>query len=76
MPVCLAKTHLSISHNPHLKGAPKGFRIPIKEIRASAGAGFLYPLLGDIMTMPGLGSSPGGERMDIDDHGNLLGFAE
>ncbi len=76
LPVCMAKTHLSISHNPLLKGSPKGFRIPIKEIRVSAGAGFLYPLLGDIMTMPGLGSSPGGERMDVDDRGNLLGFAE
>lgn len=76
LPVCMAKTHLSLSHNQHLKGAPEGFRIPIKEIRASAGAGFLYPLVGDIMTMPGLGSVPGGEHMDIDDQGNLVGFAE
>ena len=76
LPVCMAKTHLSLSHNPLLKGAPRGFRVPIKEIRVSAGAGFAYPLLGDIMTMPGLGSSPGGERMDVDDRGNLSGFAE
>jgi len=74
--VCMAKTHLSLSHDPFLKGAPRGFRIPIKEIRISAGAGFLYPLAGDIMTMPALGSSPGGERMDVDDRGNLVGFAQ
>jgi formate--tetrahydrofolate ligase len=76
LPICMAKTHLSLSHDSHRKGAPTGFRIPIKEVRASAGAGFLYPLVGEIMTMPGLGSVPGGEHMDIDDRGNLVGFAD
>lgn len=75
LPICMAKSHLSLSHDPTVKGAPSGFRFPIREIRASAGAGFLYPLAGEIMTMPGLGSVPGGEHMDIDDQGNLVGFA-
>lgn len=66
VPICMAKTHLSISHNPDLKGRPKGFVVPIRDIRASVGAGFLYPLLGDMRTMPGLPSSPAGERVDID----------
>jgi formate--tetrahydrofolate ligase len=66
MPICMAKTHLSISHDPKLKNVPKGFRLPIRDIRASVGAGFLYPLCGDMQTMPGLSSSPAFERVDID----------
>jgi formyltetrahydrofolate synthetase len=58
LPICMAKTHLSLSHIPGWKGVPKGFRIPVRDIRASVGAGFLYPLLGDMRTMPGLPSRP------------------
>ena len=74
LPICMAKSHLSISHDPKRRGVPQGFRIPIQQIRASAGAGFLYPLLGDIMMMPGLPSVPSSEHMDIDDNGNLIGL--
>jgi formyltetrahydrofolate synthetase len=74
LPICMAKTHLSISHDPKLRGAPSGFRVPVQEVRASAGAGFLYPLLGDVMTMPGLPSEPASEHMDIDENGNLIGL--
>ena len=66
MPICMAKTHLSISHDPKLKNVPKGFRLPVRDIRASVGAGFLYPLCGDMQTMPGLSSHPGFERVDVD----------
>ncbi len=75
LPVCIAKTQLSISHDPKLRGRPKGFRVPVHEVRVSAGAGFVYPLLGDIMTMPGLPSAPAAERMDIDENGNLVGVS-
>jgi formate--tetrahydrofolate ligase len=76
LPICMAKTQLSLSHDPKLRGRPSGFRMPVHEVRCSAGAGFLYPLLGDIMTMPGLPSSPQAERMDIDGMGNLIGLTE
>lgn len=66
LPICMAKTQLSISHDPTLKGAPKGFTIPVRDIRASVGAGFLYPLLGDMMTMPGLPIRPAFYDVDID----------
>ena len=58
LPICMAKTHLSLSHDPELKGEPKGFRIPIRDLRASVGAGFIYPLLGTMSTMPGLPTRP------------------
>jgi formate--tetrahydrofolate ligase len=74
LPICMAKTHLSISHDPKLRGAPRGFRVSVREIKASAGAGFLYPLCGDVMTMPGLPSRPASENMDIDENGNLIGL--
>jgi formate--tetrahydrofolate ligase len=64
LPVCMAKTHLSLTHDPKLIGAPKGWKLPIRDIRASVGAGFLYPLCGDMRTMPGLSSSPAYERVD------------
>ena len=66
LPICMAKTHLSLSHLPALKGVPKGFRIPVRDIRASVGAGFLYPLLGDMRTMPGLPSRPVFYDVDLD----------
>ena len=72
LPICMAKTHLSLSHDLKLKGRPTGFKIPVRDIRASAGAGFLYVLLDAISTMPGLPSSPRGQRIDIDEAGNAV----
>ena len=74
LPICMAKTHLSISHDPALKGAPKGFTVPVREVRASVGAGFIYPLLGEMRTMPGLGAKPAYMNVDIDEDGNVLGL--
>lgn len=74
LPICMAKTHLSFSADPKLKGAPTGFTIPITEVRASVGAGFIYPLCGDMRTMPGLGSAPAAMNVDIDDDGNVVGL--
>jgi formyltetrahydrofolate synthetase len=74
LPICMAKTHLSISHDPALKGRPRGFRVPIREVRASLGAGFLYPLLGEMRTMPGLPSAPNAWKIDLDDDGNVVGL--
>jgi formyltetrahydrofolate synthetase len=76
LPICMAKTHLSLSHDPTLKGVPKGFRIPIRDIRASVGAGFLYPLLGTMATMPGLPTRPVFMDIDIDpETGKVLGLS-
>ncbi len=74
LPICMAKTHLSLSDDPKLKGAPDGFRITITDIRASAGAGFIYPLCGDVRTMPGLGRSPAAMNVDIDEDGKVVGL--
>ncbi len=74
LPICMAKTHLSLSHDPNLKGRPTGFTVPIRDIRVSAGAGFLYPLLGEMRTMPGLPKVPAGTNVDIDDDGNIVGL--
>jgi formate--tetrahydrofolate ligase len=74
MPVCIAKTHLSISSDPSLKGAPTGWRLPVREARANVGAGFVYLVSGDMRTMPGLSSSPAAERIDIDADGNIVGL--
>jgi formate--tetrahydrofolate ligase len=74
MPVCIAKTHLSISSDPALKGAPTGWRLPVREARANVGAGFVYLVSGDMRTMPGLSSSPAAERIDIDAEGNIVGL--
>ncbi|MCI0425490.1 MAG: formate--tetrahydrofolate ligase [Actinobacteria bacterium] len=74
LPICMAKTQLSISHDPNLKGAPTGFIVPVREVRASVGAGFIYPLLGEMMTMPGLGSTPAYLKVDIDEQGNVIGL--
>ena len=72
--VCMAKTQYSISHDPNLKGRPSGFTVPIRDVRLSAGAGFVTPLIGEMRTMPGLPSIPGGERIDIDADGNIVGL--
>lgn len=74
LPICMAKTHLSLSHDPNLKGRPKGFRIPVRDVRTSIGAGFLYPLLGEMRTMPGLPKTPAGTKVDIDEKGNIVGL--
>ncbi len=74
LPVCMAKTQYSLSHDANLKGAPSGFTVPIREIRLSAGAGFITPLCGEMRTMPGLPSKPGGEKIDIDPEGNVVGL--
>lgn len=66
LPICMAKTHLSLSHDPNAKGVPKHFRLPVRDIRASVGAGFLYPLCGTMRTMPGLPTRPAFENVDID----------
>jgi formate--tetrahydrofolate ligase len=75
LPVCIAKTHLSISSDPKLKGAPTGWRLPVREVRASVGAGFVYPICGDMRTMPGLGSSPAATRIDLDSDGAIVGLS-
>jgi len=74
LPLCMAKTHLSLSHDPKLKGRPSGFTLPIMDIRASVGAGFLYPLCGAMRTMPGLPKIPAGTKIDIDKKGNTVGL--
>ena len=74
LPVCIAKTHLSISSDPTLKGAPTGWRLPVREVRASVGAGFVYPICGDMRTMPGLGANPAAYRIDLDDDGEIVGL--
>lgn len=74
LPICMAKTHLSLSDDPKLKGAPDGFRITITDVRASAGAGFIYPLCGDVRTMPGLGKMPAAMNVDIDADGKVVGL--
>jgi formyltetrahydrofolate synthetase len=76
LPICMAKTHLSLSADPNLKGVPTGFRIPVRDIRASVGAGFLYPLLGKMSTMPGLPTRPAFFDIDIDlKTGRILGLS-
>ncbi|MGC4105745.1 MAG: formate--tetrahydrofolate ligase [Thermomicrobiales bacterium] len=74
LPILIAKTHLSVSHDPKLKGAPTGWTLPIREVRLAAGAGYVYAIAGDMRTMPGLGSSPAAERIDLDTDGRVLGL--
>ena len=74
LPICMAKTQYSLSHDASLKGRPTGFVLPIREVRLSAGAGFITPLCGEMRTMPGLPSRPGGENIDIDADGNIVGL--
>jgi formate--tetrahydrofolate ligase len=75
LPVCIAKTHLSISSDPTLRGAPTGWRLPVREVRASVGAGFVYPICGDMRTMPGLSKTPAAFGIDIDDNGEIVGLS-
>src|SRR5262249_6353878 len=75
LPVCVAKTHLSISSDPTLKGAPTGWTLPVREVRASVGAGFVYPICGDMRTMPGLSARPAAARIDLDEHGEIVGLS-
>lgn len=75
LPLCVAKTPLSISHDPKVKGAPSGFELPITELKLNAGAGFITALVGKVMTMPGLGVRPGYLNVDINDHGEIVGLA-
>ena len=74
LPICMAKTHLSLSHDPTLKGAPTGFAVPVREVRASVGAGFIYPLIGKMSTMPGLATHPAFMDIDVDDDGEVVGL--
>ncbi|MDQ5823509.1 MAG: formate--tetrahydrofolate ligase [Chloroflexota bacterium] len=74
LPICMAKTHLSLSHDPKLKGRPRGFTLPVRDVRLSSGAGFVYPLCGEMMTMPGLPSDPAGAYVDIDEQGQVVGL--
>ena len=74
LPVCIAKTQYSLSHDPHLLGRPRGFRFPIRDVRLAAGAGYLYALAGEIQTMPGLSAEPAALRIDVDPAGNITGL--
>ena len=75
LPVCIAKTHLSISSDPTLKGAPTGWKLPVREVRANVGAGFVYPICGDMRTMPGLSAKAAATGIDIDEHGEIVGLS-
>jgi formate--tetrahydrofolate ligase len=74
LPVVIAKTHLSISSDPELRGAPTGWRLPVREVRLAAGAGYVYAICGDMRTMPGLPSRPNAQRIDLDADGNVVGL--
>ena len=74
MPVCVAKTQYSFSDNPALLGAPEGFTVTVRNLKVSAGAGFVVALTGEIMTMPGLPKSPAAERIDVDENGKITGL--
>ncbi len=74
LPICMAKTHLSLSHDPNLKGVPTGFVLPVREVRASVGAGFIYPLCGEMKTMPGLPATPAFMNVDVDGDGRVVGL--
>jgi formate--tetrahydrofolate ligase len=75
LPVCIAKTHLSISSDPKMKGAPTGWVLPVREVRASVGAGFIYPICGEMRTMPGLPTTPNATIVDIDENGEIVGLS-
>ena len=75
LPVCVAKTQYSLTHDPKQVGEPRGYRFPIRELRLSAGAGFVYALAGEIGTMPGLPSNPAARRIDLDPDGNITGVS-
>lgn len=75
LPICMAKTHLSLSDNPKLLGRPKDFKVLVREVNVSVGAGFIYPLLGEMRTMPGLPTHPNAENIDIDENGEVVGLS-
>jgi formyltetrahydrofolate synthetase len=76
LPICMAKTHLSLSHDPLLKGVPTGYTLPVREVRASVGAGFIYPLIGKMSTMPGLATHPAFMDIDLDlETGKIVGLS-
>ncbi|MGH2601202.1 MAG: formate--tetrahydrofolate ligase, partial [Dehalococcoidia bacterium] len=74
LPVCMAKTNFSLSADANKRGRPRGFRVPVREVRPSAGAGFLVAYLGEIRTMPGLPSEPAANKVDIDERGRVVGL--
>jgi len=74
LPICMAKTHLSLSHDPNWKGVPRNYKFAIRDVRLSAGAGFLYPIAGEMQTMPGLGSQPAAVRIDVNERGEVVGL--
>ena len=74
LPICMAKTQYSFSDNPALLGAPKGFTVTVRNLKVSAGAGFIVALTGDIMTMPGLPKVPAAEKIDVDENGKISGL--
>ena len=74
LPICMAKTHLSLSHDPALKNAPTGFTVPVRDLRPYTGAGWIVALCGDMMTMPGLGKTPAAFAIDIDENGETVGL--
>ena len=75
LPVCIAKTHLSISGDASLKGAPTGHTLTVREVRASVGAGFIYPICGEMRTLPGLGTKPAAAIIDFDENGEIIGLS-
>jgi formyltetrahydrofolate synthetase len=74
LPICMAKTHLSLSHDPAQQGAPSGFTVPVRELRAYTGAGWILALCGDMLTMPGLSASPAAFSIDVDEDGRIVGL--
>ncbi len=74
MPVCMAKTQYSFSDDQTKLGAPRGFRITVRDVKVSAGAGFVVALTGNIMTMPGLGKNPAAFKIDVDETGKITGL--
>jgi formate--tetrahydrofolate ligase len=75
LPVCMAKTHMSLSHDPALKGRPRGFVLPVRDLVPSVGAGFVVALCGDVLLMPGLGREAAYTRIDVDEHGRITGLS-
>jgi formate--tetrahydrofolate ligase len=75
LPICMAKTHLSISSDPTLRGAPTGHTVHIGDVRASVGAGFVYPICGEMRTMPGLGKAPAATIIDLLENGDITGLS-
>jgi formate--tetrahydrofolate ligase len=75
LPVCMAKTHLSLSSDPALRGAPTGWRLPVREVRLAAGAGYIYAICGEMRTMPGLPAHPAAEHVDLDADGEIVGLS-